>query len=135
METLENYNLFIITTDIKLNKESLRNELEKYINKTGSVHTFETVKSCIDALDISDTNPEIIVLDYMLSNNKNTLFAIDDIIIASPKSCVIIISEEVNMPSAIKILKYGAQEYVLKDQFLFQHLSASVKKCLQPSAV
>ena len=52
---------------------------------------------------------------------------------STPESRIIIISEQEDMPSAVKALKHGTQEYVLKDQFLFFNIGASVKQCLHPS--
>jgi DNA-binding NtrC family response regulator len=43
------------------------------------------------------------------------------------------ISDEEDMPSAVKALRYGAYDYVMKDRFAFSHIKASVEKCLEPS--
>lgn len=133
MQNLEYYNLFV-AADNQLYAESLKQSLEASLDKNIKVEAFISKEECINNIDATH-KPDIIVLDYKLnktddSNNKHTVDKIKEI---SPETVVIMMSDEKDMPSAIKALRYGAYDYVMKDRFAFSHIRASVKKCLEPS--
>ena len=69
------------------------------------------------------------------TTEKDPSHAVDRIKEISPETVVIMISDEEDMESALKALRYGAYDYVMKDRFAFAHIEASVKKCLEPSRV
>ncbi len=135
MEKIESFKVFVVANDYKLNEKLMINALEK-LEGNVNVQSFHTKESFIEEIDNSDIKPDVVVLDHKLNtvcedNNKGE-YTMDKIKKISPNSCIIIVSEENEMSAAVKALKHGAQDFVLKDRFLFPHISESVKSCLHP---
>lgn len=136
MKTLEYFNLHLIV-DTKLYAESLKRSLEDILEEGTRVQMFTNKEVYIDEIKKIDHKPDVIVLDYSLNKvskeNMDYLHTMDRIKQISPKSVIIILSNEEDMEAAKKTLQYGATDYILKDQFAFSHIAASVKNaCIHP---
>jgi DNA-binding NtrC family response regulator len=129
------YNLYV-AADSKLYAESLKQSLETSFDENVKVKAFNSKEECIEKID-KDVKPDIVVLDYELNKRTGTdpSHTVDRIKEISPETVVIMMSDEEDMESALKALRYGAYDYVMKDRFAFSHIKASVKKCLEPSRV
>lgn len=132
MQSFEPFNLYV-AADSKSYAESLKRSLENSFDNNVNIESFNSKESCISKIH-HDKKPDIVVLDYKL--NKKTEdddYTVDLIKEMSPDTVVIMISEEEDMLSAVKALRYGAHDYVMKDQFAFSHITESIAKCLHPS--
>lgn len=133
MQNLEHYNLFV-AADNQLYAESLKQSLETSFDKHVRVEAFISKEECINTINRKN-KPDIVVLDYKLnkSDGASSKHTVDKIKEISPETIVIMMSDEEDMPAAVKALRYGAYDYVVKDRFAFSHIRASVEKCLEPS--
>jgi DNA-binding NarL/FixJ family response regulator len=132
MQSLETFNLYV-AADSKAYAESLKHSIENSFDNNVKVEAFDSKESCISKM-YHDKKPDIVLLDYKLNkNSEDDNYAVDEIKAISPDTVVIMMSNEEDMQSAMKALRYGADDYVMKDMFAFPHIKASVSKCLQPS--
>ncbi|MCE3279758.1 MAG: zraR [Bacteroidetes bacterium] len=135
MQNLENYYNLFVAADNELYARSLKQSLESTLDKHVKVEAFISKEECINKIQ-KDNKPDIVVLDYKLnkktSEGQNS-YTVDKIKEISPETIVIMMSNEEDMPSAIKALRYGAYDYVMKDRFAFSHIREAVEKCLVPS--
>jgi DNA-binding NtrC family response regulator len=134
MHNLENYYNLYVAADNQLYAESLKHSLETSLENI-KVEAFVSKEECINKIG-KENKPGIVVLDYKLnkkSTDNNSTHTVDKIKEMSPDTIVIMMSNEEDMPSAIKALRYGAYDYVMKDRFAFSHIRAAVEKCLTPS--
>jgi DNA-binding NtrC family response regulator len=129
------YNLFVAAGSL-LYAESLKESLESSFDKSVRVEAFNSKEECIEKID-KDVKPDIVVLDYELNKKSETdnAHTVDRIKEISPETVVIMMSDEEDMESAVKALRYGAYDYVMKDRFAFSHIRAAIAKCLEPSRV
>jgi len=136
MKTSKSFNIYIVTTNT-LYGQSLKQFLETNLENNIHVQTFSTAESCINEIGSWEIKPDIIVLDHFLNktlkNGTDELHTVDRIKQMSPKTMIIVLSNESDMAHATKTLWFGACDYVLKDQFVFSHILNSVQECLQPS--
>jgi DNA-binding NtrC family response regulator len=133
MQNLDHYYNLFVAADNELYAESLKQSLESSLDKKNvKVEAFISKEECIN--NIGKTNKtDIVVLDYKLNKKSNDSYTVDKIKEKSPDTIVIMMSDEEDMPSAVKALRYGAYDYVMKDRFAFSHIRAAVEKCLVPS--
>lgn len=133
MQNSTHYNLFV-AADSQLYAESLKRSLETSFDHHVKVEAFVSGEECVSMIGMQN-KPDIVVLDYKLNKRAGRIntYTVDTIKEMSPDTIVIMISDEEDMPSAVKALRYGAYDYVMKDRFAFSHIKASVKKCLEPS--
>jgi DNA-binding NtrC family response regulator len=134
MQNIDNYYNLFVAADNQLYAESLKNSLESSFDKNVKVEAFISKEECINKIR-KENKPGIVVLDYKLNktNEGNSSYTVDKIKEISPETIVIMMSDEKDMPSAVKALRYGAYDYVMKDRFAFSHIRAAVEKCLVPS--
>lgn len=130
-----NYNLFV-AADSQLYAESLKRSLESTFNESVKVEAFNSKEKFIEKID-KDVKPDIVVLDYELNKRtgKDNSHTVDRIKEISPETVVIMMSKEEDMESAVKALRYGAYDYVMKDRFAFSHITSAILKCLVPSPI
>jgi DNA-binding NtrC family response regulator len=129
------YNLYV-AADSRLYAESLKMSLESSFDESVQVKAFNSKEECIKKID-QDVKPDIVVLDYELNKRteNDSTHTVDRIKEISPDTIVIMMSKEEDMESALKALRYGAYDYVMKDRFAFSHIRSAVMKCLEPSRV
>jgi len=135
MQNLDHYYNLFVAADNQLYAESLKQSLETSFDKNVKVEAFISKEECINYIG-KQHKPDIVVLDYKLnkkSNESNSTYTVDKIKEMSPDTIVIMMSNEEDMPSAVKALRYGAYDYVMKDRFAFSHIREAVEKCLVPS--
>jgi DNA-binding NtrC family response regulator len=131
----ELYNLYVAANN-QLYAESLKHSLEMSLDKNVKIEAFNSKEECIEKIE-NESRPDIIILDYELNKKtqEDQSHTVDRIKEKSPETIVIMMSDEEDMESALKALRYGAFDYVMKDRFAFSHITAAVQKCLEPSRV
>lgn len=114
-------NIFIVEDNLFYGK-LLKSELEK--RHPGSVTLFNSVDRFIHQMD---KHPDIIILDHHLGNYLG-VDLVKQLRSSHPKSQVIILSGQNNMRVAVNAFKYGAYDYVEKNQKTFKKLDFLIKK-------
>ena len=137
MDVPEKIKLFIVDYDYYYSL-SLKHSLEKKFGDSMHVELFRSGESCLEALRVSDEKPDVILLDYIENkelNKDNGEHTVDHIREISPDISIIILSTKKHADRAVKALGYGAHDYVMKDQFAFEHIYNAIDGCLHPSKV
>jgi DNA-binding NtrC family response regulator len=129
------YNLYVAANS-QLYAESLKQSLQSSFDGGVNIEAFNSKEKIFEKID-KDIKPDIVVLDYELNkiSDEDGSHTVDKIKEISPETVVIMMSDEEDMNSALKALRYGAYDYVMKDRFAFSHIRAAIQKCLQPSRV
>jgi DNA-binding NtrC family response regulator len=89
-----------------------------------NIHTFNDGASCLDALI---DEPDIIFLDQMMGSVSGT-DALKAIKRFNPDIYVVLVSGQQQVQVAVDSLKYGAFDYVVKDEQLTSRLTAVLTK-------
>jgi len=92
-----------------------------------NIHTFDNGASCLDALI---DEPDIIFLDQMMGSVSGT-DALKAIKRFNPDIYVVLVSGQQQVQVAVDSLKYGAFDYVVKDEQLTDRLTTVLAKVEQ----
>ncbi|MCX8210767.1 MAG: response regulator [Lewinella sp.] len=86
---------------------------KKHLSNLGfrDLHHFYSGVECLDNLHL---NPEIVLLDHQMSQ-VNGFEVLKKIKRSSPDAAVIMVSGQKDMATALNALKYGAFDYIIKD--------------------
>jgi DNA-binding NarL/FixJ family response regulator len=118
--------LFIVDDD-ELVLEIMGNYLKDKF-KSYHIKTFKTGEDCINNLNLK---PDIIVLDYYLDGNdvnaEDGLATLKKIKEASRKIEIVILTKNDNEEVALNCLKYGAADYIIKNNISHIHLQLSLE--------
>ena len=113
--------LFLVDDDeliLSIMSNYLQREFVQY-----EIKTFESGEECLKNLNLK---PNIIVLDYHLDstdgNAENGLAILKKIKAASPKIEVVILTKNDNLDVAKNCIKYGAVDYVIKNENSHSHM-------------
>jgi DNA-binding NtrC family response regulator len=133
IERKDPIDLFII--DEKSYGDELKKVLEENLDEEINVKIFPTGELGLKAMRGFKNKPKVVLLDY--SRNRMNItgmedHTVDNILESSPDTEIIIISDTESKERAMKALQFGAQDYVEKDQFAFEHIVDSVKTALNP---
>jgi len=107
--TLSNIKIFIVEDDLFFSS-LIETQLKR--------HDFENIKTFNNGADFLNqlhTNPDIVILDHNL-NEMNGLDILRRIKSVNPDIQVIFLSAQQDMEVAVKALKYGAYDYLQKDE-------------------
>ncbi len=119
--------LFVVDDDF-LSRELCKQHL---LNMGFSnIHVFENGEECINKLHL---NPDIIFLDYEMSP-FNGLEVLQRIKHLYPHTYCMLISGQNDMQVVINAFKYGAIDYVVKNDQFPEALSATVNNLLHSNA-
>lgn len=135
MKTSRAFNIYIVTTNT-LYGQSLKQFLETNLDSDVNIQDFASAESCISEIESWEIKPDIIVLDHYpntFSTEREGFHTIERIKQMSPKTMIIVLSNENDMAKATKTLCFGACDYVPKDQFVFSHILNSIQECMEPS--
>jgi len=91
------------------------------------IHTFDNGAACLDALI---DEPDIIFLDQMMGSVSGT-DALKAIKRFNPDIYVVLVSGQQQVQVAVDSLKYGAFDYVVKDEKLTERLATVLAKIAQ----
>jgi len=111
------FNSIFVVDDDPFHKEVMKELL--VFESAKSVSFFDDSQPCLDQID---QNPDIIFLDHDMgiTNGLDTLKQIKDFY---PNIFIIMVSGQENIDTAAATLKYGAFDYIKKDDRLVQNVS------------
>jgi DNA-binding NtrC family response regulator len=115
-----NYKIFIVEDNV-LYAKVLKRQLSQ--NEAFIVRTFETGRECIANLS---EEPDVITLDYTLPDMTGADI-LSEITKVLPKTHVIIISGQNDINTAVKLLKDGAYDYIVKGPDTRERLEKIIK--------
>jgi DNA-binding NtrC family response regulator len=92
-----------------------------------NIHTFDNGASCLDALI---EEPDIIFLDQMMGSVSGT-DALKAVKRFNPDIYVVLVSGQQQVQVAVDSLKFGAFDYVVKDEHLTDRLATVLAKIEQ----
>lgn len=113
--------IFIVEDDV-FYASLLKNEIVK--NRLGEVESFSSGESFMENLF---KMPDIVLLDYNLGSMQG-VDLLKQIKSINPNIQVILLSAQEKMHIAITSLKYGAYDYVEKNDFAFDRIKALIKR-------
>ena len=126
MKTSEPLSIFLVEDD-QLFIVSLKDQVKKMFKSETNIRTFSTGEECLKNFEHP---PDIIILDYFLNSNSPTamdgLKVLKRIIEISPQTKVIMLSSQDKMEVAVNLIKYGAYEYVIKNENVFNRIKLVV---------
>lgn len=109
--------VFLVDDDPSHN-EMLKNHLAAKLDV--NITTFSTGEDCLRNLD---KNPDVVVLDYNLDSEskdaQNGIEILKKIKAADPSIEVIMLSGQEKLEVAVETMKYGAFDYVIKNESAF----------------
>lgn len=120
MKNSENPLVFIVEDNVAY-AEMIRYNVQAKDCKTEVFHTGE---DCIRNLY---KNPDIIILDFMLGNIDG-LEVLKQVKAINPDIQVIFLSGQDDLNVGINSLKYGAYDYVIKDEASFDNVIITINK-------
>ncbi len=115
------FKIFIVEDDVWYS------EVLEYVLKLDpevEVQKFTTGQECLDKLH---ENPAVITLDYSL-NDMNGIEILKKIKAFDPNIQVILISGQEDVSTAVKLLRNGAYDYIVKDEEAKERIWKSVQK-------
>lgn len=119
MKTSEPLSIFIVDDD-ELFITSLKDLVKKMFKSEINIQTFSTGEGCLNNFQ---NPPDLIILDYFLNSNfpdaMNGLKVLKKIKERSPETKVIMLSAQDKMEVAVKLIQFGAYDYIIKDDKLF----------------
>ncbi|NNC95626.1 MAG: response regulator [Chitinophagales bacterium] len=120
METIAQPQIFCVEDD-KMYQGLIENELVKkgYEN----ISMFSSGKTFIDNLY---KMPDIVFLDYSLEEEFTGIDLLRKVKSFNPDIQVIMLSGQENMEVAVNSLKYGAYDYVIKNDFAYRRISTLI---------
>jgi DNA-binding NarL/FixJ family response regulator len=126
MKKTQPYLIFLVE-DNKTYLKTLKNYLNAHLKFNVSIKTFSNGEDCIKSLNLF---PEIIILDYFLNektkDSKNGIEILKTIKNNNPEISVIILSVQDNMKVATDTMKYGAFDYVSKNENAFIRIQNAI---------
>lgn len=129
--------LIFIVDDNKMYLQVLEQILPHELNDHYlKIETYTTGEDCIAKLN---HNPDLIILDYKLSNKfddtLNGLETMREIFAINPEQNIIMLSAQENVEEAINCMKEGAIDYIVKNESAFKKLIDFLKNAAKESSV
>jgi len=118
--------LIFIVEDDMLYKEIIKNELIE--NGYESIQTFANGQDCIDNLY---QVPDIILLDFNLEGKINGHDTLRKIKAINPDIQVVMLSGQERLDVAVTSLKYGAFDYVIKNDVAISRIGKIVNRIVK----
>lgn len=123
--------VFLVDDDTMFLK-SLEHHLHLKLKEKINLKTFSTAETCMKNLE---QKPDIIVLDYFLNRTDqhamNGVQALEKIKHTHPDINVIMLSGQDNMQIAIDSMKYGAFEYVVKNENALMKMHNTIRNSMK----
>lgn len=117
--------------------EMLSKSMETMVEEQVEIHSLNNNKTFLEEMSDSNVKPDIVVLDFGLNkackDEDICVKILEKLKKIHPETSVIVMANEQDMNQAAKMLRYGANEFVIKDKFVFSHIANAVKSCLNPS--
>jgi DNA-binding NarL/FixJ family response regulator len=136
MEDSKRVNISIVSGN-PLFSEMLRKSMETMVDEEVDIHLLNNSEDFLEEIKTSNLKPDIVVLDFGLNrackDENMCMSTLEKLKSGHPEVSVIIMASEADMDKGAKMLSYGANEFVVKDKFVFSHIANAVKSCLNPS--
>jgi len=123
-------NIFIVEKD-ELVSMALKHEIEKAFSGYDiTIFTFASIAHCELLINYK---PHIVIINSRMNESstehgtKKSLM--DKIKAVNSRVQMIMLSERESADSAVKALHYGAQDYIVKNEFMFKKLRLSLIQC------
>lgn len=84
--------------------------------------------SGVDAINNLYRNPDIIIQDFLLDDGMNGIDVLKKAKDQTPNTEFIFLSGQDNIDVAINTMKYGAYDYIVKDQMALKKMVAKINK-------
>jgi len=97
------------------------------LNKFQRIECFLSGEECLENLY---KKPDIVIQDYLM-NGINGIQVLKEFKKRNPKTEFIFLSGDDSFELAVNTIKYGAFDYVIKDQLAFKKLISSIDKILK----
>lgn len=119
------YPLIFIVEDNK----SYSKVIEHYLKNNGyeNVMTFASGENCLDQLDL---RPDIVIQDYKLQgiSGLNVLQRVKNVL---PYTEFIFLSAQDSIEIAVSTIKYGAFDYIVKDDVALQRMMQKIENIIR----
>ncbi|MDD3877667.1 MAG: response regulator [Bacteroidales bacterium] len=125
MKNPRNPLIFIVEDDIAY-LTLTKNELENLGYK--NLKTFSSGEECMKSINLK---PDIVLLDYALSNEMNGLEVLKRIKKQSHETQVIMLTAYDKLEIAIDSIKSGAYDYVLKSETTYERIANLFRKIIR----
>jgi DNA-binding NtrC family response regulator len=123
MQNLKDPLIFIVEDNQVYNKLVVSYLRSKKFNK---VKTFSTGEECINHMT---ENPDIVIQDYLL-DGMNGIEVLKSSKEKSPETEFIFLSGQDSIDVAINTMKYGAYDYIVKDQMALKKMVNKINKII-----
>ena len=97
------------------------------IKKYNKPRVFQTAEMMLEQLN---SKPDIVILDLVMPGMSGTE-ALENIKAFNPNIYVIMLSSQQDIMTAVNLLKHGAFDYIIKDEFAFKKLLKVLDKIEQ----
>ncbi len=110
----------------------LQDNLQQYFLDKLDISTFSTGEACLENLG---RQPEIVILDYYLNrideHASNGIDVLKSIKEADPSIQVVMLSQQDSIDVALETIKYGAYDYVVKNESAFVRIQNTLEKIMK----
>ena len=118
-----------IVDDNKVFTLALKGNIETvFDNKKIKIHSFESGEECIQKFDMKD--PQVVIMDYHLDSKypdaMDGIMILDWIKKQCSETCVIMLSNNEDIDVAVKAFRYGASDYIVKNETKFSKINYSL---------
>jgi DNA-binding NtrC family response regulator len=117
-----------LVEDNEVYRNTLEKSVKEHVSPETQVRSFSSGEECLKNLNMK---PKIVVLDYFLNsitpNAMNGLDVLKRIKIMSPETMVLMLSSQDNIQVATDTMKYGAFDYVSKNENAFLRVQNAIK--------
>ena len=120
MRTKNNPLIFIVEDDV-IYQELVKNELE--VSQYSNIEVFSNGTDCMSNLY---KMPDIVMVDYNLDKNMNGIQVLKKVKNFDKNIQVIMFSAQEKLDVIISSIKYGAYDYVVKNEFAMRRLRRMV---------
>jgi DNA-binding NarL/FixJ family response regulator len=126
MKKISPYPIFLVE-DNKVYLKTLKIYLHAHLKFNIRIHTFSNGEECLRNLKL---DPAIIVLDYFLNdkikNARSGIEILKKIKMTNPEVKVVILSAQDNIKVATDTMKYGAFDYISKNENAFIRIENAI---------
>ena len=131
MAAKKEFSVFLVDDD-SMYRQMLEDKLGSTSSKSKlNIKSYSTGEACLEDMDL---NPDIIVLDYHLNKENpkaaNGIQILKKIKVKRSETQVVILSGQDKLEVAVDTIKYGAYDYVVKNESAFVRAQDVINKII-----